>query len=338
VENNITSGLNQVLLIYPGSVTKAEDAKLEFEPLMVTGSDNAGTADAASLRRSAKNAQVFARQRTKSSYILAAAVHGTMTDDDLELAGVTAPKGETASESPSKNPGETAGESASADGDPKKKKEIDDIDTTAVKERTIKAVIVNDIDWIIPDFFYIRSSGDAEVLPATQNVTLILNIIDSLAGDERFIGIRKRTRDHRTLTKIDSATQKYRDNALAEQEEFVNEIQKEIDEAQKRFQEKIDAVSKMEGLSETARRQREEAVRLREQDRLKAEMTALETKRSRRLKQIDYDLDQEVRSVQDLYKLFAILIPPIPPLLLALWVFFRRRGAEQEGIAKSRLR
>jgi ABC-2 type transport system permease protein len=333
-ENLITSGLNQVLLIYPGSVTKAEDTKLEFEPLIVTGSDNAGTADAMSLRRSAKNAQVFARQRMKSSYILAAAVHGTLTDDDLELAGVTTPKGETASEAPN----ETKGESASADGDAEKKEKTDDIDTTEVQQRTIKAVIVNDIDWIIPDFFYIRSSGDAEVLPATQNVTLILNTIDSLAGDERFIGIRKRTRDHRTLTKIDHATQKYRDNALAEQEEFVNEIQTEIDEAQKRFQEKIDAVGKMKGLSDTARRQREEAVRLREQDRLKAEMTALETKRSRRLKQIDYDLDQEVRTVQDLYKLFAILIPPIPPLLLALWVFFRRRGAEQEGIAKSRLR
>ena len=328
-ENAITSGLNQTLLIYPGSVTKAEDSKLDFEQLMVTGSGNAGTVDASALRRQGANKQVFSRQLTKSAYILAAKVSGTLTDDDLELAGIAAPK--------DTKPGEPKpGEPASAGG--KAPSKDDDIDTTEVKKRTLKAVIVNDIDWIIPEFFYIRQSGGAEILPATQNVTLILNIIDDLAGDDRFIGIRKRTKEHRTLTKIDETTQKFRDSALRQQDEFVKEIQKEIDEAQKRFDEKIAEVDKIEGLSNTAREQRKEAVRIREQERLEALMKTLEANRSRKLKQISYGTEQEVRSVQDLYKMFAILIPPIPPLLVALYVFFRRRGAEQEGIAKSRLR
>ena len=80
-------------------------------------------------------------------------------------------------------------------------------------------MVVNDIDWVIPDFFSIRQGGDAELLPATQNVTFIFNIIDALVGDDRFIGIRKRTRDHRTLAKIDEATKKYRDDALTQQNE-----------------------------------------------------------------------------------------------------------------------
>jgi ABC-2 type transport system permease protein len=48
-ENIISSGLNQLLLIYPGSITKAEGSKLDFDQLLVTGSGNAGTVDAAAL-------------------------------------------------------------------------------------------------------------------------------------------------------------------------------------------------------------------------------------------------------------------------------------------------
>jgi len=94
----------------------------------------------------------------------------------------------------------------------------------------------------------------------------------------------------------------------------------------------------MEGLSRTAKEQKKEQVRLRETERLKTQMESIESSRSRKLKQISYATDQEIRGVQDRYKLYAILVPPIPPLLLALYVFFRRRGAEQEGIAKTRLR
>ena len=200
-------------------------------------------------------------------------------------------------------------------------------------------MIVNDIDWIIPDVLLHSHSGDVRCLPATQNVTLILNIIDSLAGDERFINIRKRTRDHRTLVKIDESTQKYRDEARNKGKEFTTEFEKEIEDTRKRFQENIDAVDKIPGLSRTAREQMEERVRRRENDRLEAQLVSIENTRNRKIKQIDYAEKQEIRGVQeDLYKLYAILVPPIPPLLLALYVFFRRRGAEQGGIAKTRLR
>ena len=65
---------------------------------------------------------------------------------------------------------------------------------------------------------------------------------------------------------------------------------------------------------------------------------AIESRRNRKLRQIQYDLEQEISGVQDRYKMYAILVPPIPPLLVALYVFFRRREAEREGIVKERLR
>ena len=42
--------------------------------------------------------------------------------------------------------------------------------------------------------------------------------------------------------------------------------------------------------------------------------------------------------MQDRYKLLAVLLPPILPILLAFFVYFHRRKAEQEGVDTRRLR
>ncbi len=322
VDSPITSGMNQLLMLYPGSISKSGDSKLEFDPLLVTGSENSGTVQTGALRRGQPNNAPFGRTRTRSSYILAAHIHGTLTEEDLLLSGA-ASLDENLDELLDKKEGEAAdAESLEAEED----------------LTEINAVVVCDIDWVLPDFFSIRNSGNDEFLPATQNVTLILNLIDALAGDDRFLEIRKRTRKHRTLAKIDEATQQYRLTAQKEQEDFLKEIETKLEDAQKNFEEKIAAVDKIEGLNRTSREQRKELVRQQEQARLQADMKRLESERSRKVKQIRYKMEQEVRSVQDRYKLYALLIPPVPPLLVALYVFFQRRKSEREGIAKTRLR
>ncbi len=53
---------------------------------------------------------------------------------------------------------------------------------------------------------------------------------------------------------------------------------------------------------------------------------------------IETDLTLKIRGVQDTAKLMAVLLPPIPPLLVAVIVFFTRRSREREGVARSRLR
>ena len=74
------------------------------------------------------------------------------------------------------------------------------------------------------------------------------------------------------------------------------------------------------------------------QRRLDIRVAQLQQDRDRKIDSIDRDLALEVRRVQDWYKLLAVLIPPIPPLLVGFFVFVHRRQAEREGVAKSRLR
>ena len=328
-DSDISSGLNQLLLVYPGSISKAGDSKFSFEPLAVTGSDRSGTVPVQALQRRRANVNVFARQQSSTSSILAAHIRGKLDEDDLLLTPSS-----TTVELDSLAKKKTDNMETQLEGE---ETEDDQLDSASLAKE-INAVVVTDIDWIIPDFFYIRQSGDAEILPATQNVTFILNIIDALAGDDRFINIRKRTRKHRTLGKIDESTKKYRDRALEEETAFVEEMEEKRKEAQERFDEKLVAVAKLSDLSQVEREQREQMIRLREQDKLDAELKAIGSEQKRKLKRIRYDMEQDIRDVQNRYKLYAILVPPIPPLLVAFYVFFRRREVEREGISQSQLR
>jgi ABC-2 type transport system permease protein len=233
---------------------------------------------------------------------------------------------------------------ASADGNETAKLDSATADPLAGKapEKTpINAVLVADIDWIAPVIFEIRAMGQNADLVADfrfQNVTFVLNILDSLAGDKRFIDLRKRMPGHRILTKIEDATEEQREKSLEDQMKWVEEAQQDIDKAREDFSKKIAELENRPDLDPRVRRQILERERIRLQRIRDVNITRSEKERDRKEKQSERELASQIRSVQDRYKLLAVLLPPIPPILLAFFVFFHRRKAEQEGVDTRRLR
>ena len=69
-----------------------------------------------------------------------------------------------------------------------------------------------------------------------------------------------------------------------------------------------------------------------------AKMEELERTYKENVAKIQREAEQKIRDMRKGYKLIAVLIPPIPPLLIGLFVFLRRRLREREGAEKSRLR
>ena len=69
-----------------------------------------------------------------------------------------------------------------------------------------------------------------------------------------------------------------------------------------------------------------------------AEREKLEREYKKNVTKIQREVEQEIRQMRKGYKLFAVLLPPIPPLLIGLLVFISRRLREREGAEKSRLR
>ncbi len=189
-------------------------------------------------------------------------------------------------------------------------------------------------------FFAIRARGAQERGPSISldNVTFVLNVLDQLAGDERFLEIRKRRRVHRALTAVEERTKQARDHAIEERERFVAEFDAARAQAQQELQDKINELQTREGIDpqqmllEVAMKQNVE------QARLDAKIERLERDRDRQLATIERELALEIRQVEKNYKLAAVALPPIPPLAVGVVIFFRRRRLERIGVPKARLR
>jgi ABC-2 type transport system permease protein len=202
-------------------------------------------------------------------------------------------------------------------------------------------VLVADIDWIAPDIFRVREMGEnADWVTEFkfQNVPFVLNILDSLAGDTNYIALRKRTRSHRILTKVDEATEEYRTKSLDDQTKAITEASKQIEEAEQEFTRQITEIENRPDVDPRVKRVQVAQASKELELKKDAQISRLEKQRNRDVKQSERELAAKIRGVQDLYKLLAVLLPPIPPLLLAFFVYFHRRKAESEGVDARRLR
>jgi hypothetical protein len=140
------------------------------------------------------------------------------------------------------------------------------------------------------------------------------------------------------LTKVDEATEEYRKNSLEEQAKFVTDARKQIEAAQQDFNKKIAEFQNQPDMDPRVLSQRLAQLQIELETKRDVQIASLEKDRNRKVKQSERELASRIRGVQDGYKLLAVLLPPILPILLAFFVFFHRRKAEQEGVDTRRLR
>ena len=310
-ENPITSGLQEVLFPFPGALSKDDKVNLEWTPLITTGT-RSGTIEVEQVlgnRGDMRQLRIFEKPGSQAM-VLAAAV-------DRELPGT-----QSATES---------------------EKESSDGDTTLVR-----AIVVADIDLMGPQIFGLRNRPDEVFGLNFDNVTFVLNVLDTLSGDERFLEIRKRKPKHRTLERIEDTVADAREMADMQRQKYITEfdkaeqganaeMQKEVGEFEKKIEDmesggNTDRQAAMQAVQQLASRQRLA------QRRLDTKLEQLKRKRDAEIEQVERSLEATIRREQDWQKWLAVMLPPIPPLVVAFFVFFRRRAQEREGVAKSRLR
>jgi ABC-2 type transport system permease protein len=331
----ISAGMRQVLFFWPGSFRPAEGGKLNFQKLAVTGRDS-GTINYQDVDMSLRsgNSMGVRRVTTHEPYIIAAHVSGDLNPDAGKY--LTDKSGKD-----SKDAKDAEEKDAKAKGDEKAKAEDDALAGKAAEKTKINVVLVADIDWIAPIIFRLREMGqdpDSIIDFKFQNVAFVLNILDSLADDTRFIDLRKRTRAHRILTKIEEATEDQRRQSTDEQQKFVTDTKQKIDAAQDEFRKKMAELDARTDLDPRVKEQMMERERIRLERMRDVRIASFEKERNREVKQSERELSAKIRGVQDRYKLLAVLLPPIPPIILAFFVYFHRRKAEQEGVDTRRLR
>ena len=307
-EDEISGGLQEMLYLFPGAIHGRNTSQLEIVPLVRTGSETGTVAHEEILQRSMFGGGSLNPVRrlvpTREEYVLAAHIRGQL-------------------------PGETT----TVEGEDEPGASADPVD--------IDVVLVADIDVLYSAFFALRSRGsdpDAEVNLSLDNVTFVLNVLDTLAGDDRYVDIRKRRPIHRTLTRVESETEGARTEADAKRKQFMDEVDKSRDSEQKKLDERIAELQKRTDLDPQQLLIEVDTARTTGEKRLEARTEQLRQQRDQEIQQIERNLELTVRRTQDRYKLLAVLLPPIPPLVVAVVFYFNRRSREHEGVAKSRLR
>ncbi|MEX0818127.1 MAG: Gldg family protein [Pirellulaceae bacterium] len=316
-EDPITKGLTEILFPVPGVIEPAATSELKFTPLVKTG-DFAGRMRYEQYRNNQQDPARLqgAQGNPTGEQILAARIRGVASDD-----------------------ADTNEEEAGGGDQPAK---------------PIDVVYVADIDLMMSAFMRIRArpDDDEELNWRFENVNFLLNIVDSLSGDDEYIEIRRRKPYHTTLKKVEERVRSQRDaefrNRIEYEEKFNEEIKKIEDENQKLNRELNDQLEAMQ------EKQREggdvssadllalmQAKSIKEQElaqKLEVKREQMQRERDDRIKEARRQTDLRILEIQNFYKFLAVALPPIPPLLVGLIVFVSRRLREREGIAKSRLR
>jgi len=319
-QSEITKGLQEVMLLYGGVIVPNKQSDTNIIPIMSTGIV-AGTVPF----RDVQGAMDGLSQRLSE---------GAPTGIQVLAAYIE---------------GKPSATSSVAEADSKESETA----TPAKKGSLVKCVYVGDADCASQVFFDIRNRPDSfeEIDFRLQNVTFVLNVIDVLAGEEDYPKVRRHVPDYRTLKLVELEADKYRGQAAEQREAFRKEFadqrevaENEMERSEAELKEKVDKLQK-EGAIDTSKRAELIAAlqlfQLRQQQQsrqLEAKVKQLERDRDKGVQLAKSKADKEILKIQNNYKMWAVFLPPIPPLLVGIAVFVSRRLREREGITKSRLK
>jgi ABC-2 type transport system permease protein len=204
----------------------------------------------------------------------------------------------------------------------------------------MNVILVADIDVLADPFFNIRSRGPESDFPLdVDNVTLCLNLIDSLAKEDRLLDIRNRHRVHRTLEEFEKSIEEAREVATQTIQNAENSIQKILQEENRKLNEALAEVQN----SQTTMTQGQfmqvlqtEAAKL--QKNLAKKERELRQDTNTKVKAAERQRDREIKNKQEYIQFMSVFLPPIPLLLIAILVFWKKRSAEIQGAIASRVR
>jgi ABC-2 type transport system permease protein len=161
--------------------------------------------------------------------------------------------------------------------------------------------------------------------------------VDQLAGDSSFIALRKRRPKHRTLEAVEARTKQYEAQRLKETEQAEMIAEQRLKEAQARLDREVREIERRTDLDEQSKRIMIANVQAMENRRLSVARANIEDERQRQVEAARADMENSIRAIQNTIKLLAVTLPPIPAVLLFLFVSVRRLARERIGVTEDRL-
>lgn len=279
-----TTGLHEVLLLYPGYLLPSAAAGFTLQPLLQTGRVS-GTSSFFDVVTPTPSGMVINASLTREpdgqQYVLAARVRSK------------------AALSP------------------------------AAGARPMDLVAIADVDFISDAFFDIRAMASATA--SFDNITFFLNTIDLLAGDGSFIALRSRVARHRTLERLEAQTRTFMDRRTRQEHQAQKEAITALEDARKRLNTRIEALNARTDLDARARQSMVRNLEETENRQLRVLETGIAEARDAKIRASREAMESEIRGIRTRIRSMAVLLPPVPVLLIGVAVFVRRTRREREA-------
>ena len=229
--------------------------------------------------------------------------------------------------------------------------DVDDGNETKMSDNhPMDVIYVADMDCL--DVLIRNQPEQGVVVYRMQNLVFILNLLDSLTSETEYINIRSRVQTHRTLKTIEEKTEDLLRSVRLVARQTNSELEKAINREKEGLQKAAVEYRRQVRAMEDKKRRGEEIDELEliaKNDLLKQEedniQKRLETKQKQLVRSRDEAIresrrltDLTVQKTQDWYKWIAVLVPPIPLIVIGMGVFAYRRLREREGVSKNRLK
>jgi ABC-2 type transport system permease protein len=304
-----SSGLQEVVTIFPGLLRSKGGPGPELTPLLRTSSSGGTLLWSEVVQQGFMGISgINPRRRyipTGLSYTLAARITGS------------APADNKAAETPKK--------------DEEKKKDLD----KASEPAKINVIAIADLDMIAEQFFQLRRNKVENL--DFDNVAFVLNCVDVLAGDDSFVGLRKKRSRHRTLAELEKQANQFRDELQEATKRAENEARDELDQAQKAFDKEVEKVRNNPDLDEQTKQIQLENLQVVAQRRLDVRKAVIEDEKQARIRESKAESERKTRQIQNAVRFEAGVLPPLPPLILGLVVWIVRLRRENLGANPKRL-
>ncbi len=301
-----SSGLQEVVLLYPGAIELAAGSQAEFVPLLESGPVSGRFSYFQMVQRNFLGAQLnrnLPHRPDPRTYVLAAQIR--------EKEAEKFPAAE-----------ESDGESSTPD------------EGSDSSKRPLNLVVIADLDFISEQFFQIRQAG-AENLNF-DNVTFFLNSMDVLAGDESFVELRKKRVKHRTLDRVEEQTRRFVEQRLEDEKQAEDDAAKALADAQQRLDERVAELQQRPDLDTQTKRIMARNLQEVENRRLDVLKANIEAEKEAKISASKEEMEESIRRIRGSIQTLAVLLPPIPVFVLGVFIFLRRQRREREGAAAAR--
>ena len=196
---------------------------------------------------------------------------------------------------------------------------------------SVDLIVVADLDFIGEQFFAIREQGIADL--NFDNVTFFLNAMDVLVNDESFINLRSRRARHRTLERVEAQTAQFTEQRTQEEQQAEDEAEQAIEEAQARLDARVEELRSRTDIDAQTKQIMVRNLEEVENRRLSVLSTNIDAEKDAKIQASRETMESQIRQIQTSIQTFAVLLPPIPVLVVGVAVLLRRQRREREGAA-----